>query len=305
VATFASLKINKLGNYTLTANTADASLPAVQSSPFSIGLGDLSITFSVPPKDTIKDQPINGGDVEVTVKDGQGNVVPDGTEVDVSIGTDPTGVANLSGTSTGCTAAAETVCALTSGGVATFSDLAIDTTSSGFQLQAVTSGLQPVDLGPVLSDPFAITNTDTSCGKDGNPPCTAEFDPDHTISAPPGTTLIIETNQLDCPPFQGLAGTVTIIPDPDLSPGTVTPVQFTDAVQLGFEVPFPFCKAPTDGVDSVGHLVPLCNEIPDGLDQPDGSVSCVTESVEMIGGSQGLLHSVLYVNEFDPPAGKH
>jgi hypothetical protein len=312
IATFSGLAVGPtVGDYTMTASDAAASL-TTDPAPFSITLGELSIAFSEQPTDTIHDEPIrsiNDGDVEVTVEDAFGNPAPDATQVDMSIGTDPTDSASLSGTSTGCTPPMGNVCALTSGGVATFSDLAIDTTSSGYQLEAAVSGL-----GSVLSGTFAITNTDSSCGKDGNPPCTAEFDPDHTVSAPPGTTLIIETNQLFCEDFEGLgiAGTVTIIHDPDLPMGTITPVQFTDSITLPVAGPFPFCKSPTPGAEDpeiTGHLAPLCNTIEDGLDKQlpvslDGQ-ACVTQSVELIGGDQAILHSVLYVNEFDPPRGKH
>jgi hypothetical protein len=301
IATFSGLTVGTVvGDYTMTASDAAASLTTAPAS-FSITLGELSIAFSVPPTDTIHDQPINDGDVEVTVEDGFGNPAPNGTQVDMSIGTDPTGSASLSGTSTGCTPPVGSVCALTSGGVATFSDLAIDTTSSGYQLEAAVSGL-----GSLLSGTFAITNTDSSCD-----PCEAEFSPGHTVSAPPGTTLIIETNQLFCEGFegQGIAGTVTIIPDLELPEGTVTPVQFTDSITLPFGGPFPFCKAPSppNPDPEFGHLVPLCNEEGVvGLDtDPLEGVSCVTQSVELLGGSQALLHSVLYVNEFDPPKGKH
>ncbi len=303
IAMFSGLTVGPtVGAYTMTASDAAASLTTAPAS-FSITLGTLSISFSIPPTDTILDQPINDGDVEVTVEDGFGNPAPDGTQVDISIGTDPSGSASLSGTSTGCIPPPGNVCALTSGGVATFSDLAIDTTSSGYQLEAGVTGL-----GSEPSGPFNITNTDSSCN-----PCEAEFSPGHTVSAPPGTTLIIETNQLFCEGFagEGIAGTVTIIHDPDLPMGTVTPVQFTDSITLPFDGPFPFCKAPTppNPDPEFGHLVPLCNTIDDGLDQQqpvslDGQ-ACVTQSVELIGGSQAILHSVLYVNEFDPPKGKH
>ena len=60
--------------------------------------------------------------------------------------------------------------------------------------------------------------------------------------------LVIETNQLECPGFEGrrgIAGTVTIIPDLDIPEGPVTPVEFTDSITLPFDGPFPFCKAPT------------------------------------------------------------
>jgi hypothetical protein len=53
--------------------------------------------------------------------------------------------------------------------------------------------------------------------------------------------------------------------------------------------------------------VPLCNEEGViGLDQDaDDGVSCVIQSVVPVGGGDAILHSTLYVNEFDPPKGKH
>ena len=232
---------------------------------------------------TLKTQPIAGefgGGVEVTVEDVDGNLVADGTLVTMSIGVDPSGSAELGGTKTQGTVF----------GVATFTDLTIDTTSSGFTLHAV-AGAASAD-----SDEFAITNTDSSCTD-----CTATFPNGSTVSAPAGTILVIETNQLDCSGVTNdIAGTVTIIPT-----GTgVIVVEFIDTIDLPVGGPVPFCKTSGPPEDESVHTVPLCASIPDGFDRPDGTEPCVTESVEFTGPTDttATLRSRLYMDSFDPRA---
>jgi hypothetical protein len=248
-----------------------------------------SVTFTTEPTNTLVNDCINNlgcpatpsGAVTVEVEDAFGNHVADGTNVTMSIGTDPTGVATLGGTLT----------QPTSGGFASFPDLTIDTTSSGYDLHAV-SGAASGD-----SAEFAITNTNTSCGGEGEPACTATFpNGTSTVSAPPGTELIIETNQLECSGVQDeIAGTVTINP----SGSGVIQVQFTDTIPLPVSGPFPFCKSPPEPPATV----PLCSTIPNGFNQDPNGVPCLTEQVEFTGSlTEAILHSVLFMDSTDPHA---
>jgi len=226
------------------------------------------------------------------VKDSFGNHVKDSTSVTIGIGTNPPGNGTISGTLT----------KPTFNGVASFIDLKINTTSSGYTLHAIWDGHATV-FGD--SGAFAITNTNSSCGGQNQPACTATFPgggPDglpSSVSAPAGTTLIVETNQLQCSGVQNpIAGTVTIIP----SGNGVVPVQFTDTIPLPVAGPYPFCKTPP--APAVG-TVPLCSTV-NGLNQdPIHGVVCVTESVEFTSSqTTAILHSVLYIDPTDP-AGKH
>ncbi len=287
VATFSGPDLSvttPAGPYTKTASDAAASL-TTDPADFSVTAGSPAISFTKQPTDTLVNQAIagqGGGGVEVTLEDTFGNPVPDGTSVAMSLGVDPTGVAILGGTLT------ET----TSSGVATFSDLTIDTTSSGYQLQATSGSLQ------VDSDVFAITNTDGSCTTD----CTATFpNGTSTVSAPAGTTLIIETNQLDCSGVETpIAGTVTIIPaDPNTTAGV--PIVFDDTIGFPIQGFFPFCKTP-----NTTETVPSCDNLPagEGLNESGGTVACVEETIVLHGSNPPTLHSVLWIDGSDP-IGKH
>jgi hypothetical protein len=221
-----------------------------------------------------------GGPVEVYVTDSCSDPVADGTNVTISIGTDPTGVATLNGVHLG------TETQTTSSGVATFADVAVAPTSSGYTLHAA-AGSAAAD-----SDTFDVTNTLPACTTD----CTATFpNGTSTVTAPSGTVLIIETNQLQCSAVQNpIAGTVTIIPPNDTDPIAAT---FEDKIPLPVAGPYPFCKTPPDPPAAV----PLCNTIQDGFDQPGGSEACLKESVEFTGDPDfATLHSILYLNAGDP-----
>lgn len=140
--------------------------------------------------------------VSVRVSDGTNGI--EGVPVTLSIGTNPAG-GILAGPGV---VQGEVTVDTGSDGVATFSGLSIgpneSVTSSGYQL------LASIDSGTVLSDAFAISNTiAANCD-----PCTATFDGGSTITAPGGTTLIIENNDSSfCSTISNvIAGTVTIIP---------------------------------------------------------------------------------------------
>ena len=190
-----------------------------------------SVTFTSQPTNTLVNDCINNpgcpatptGAVTVEVKDVNGNHVADGTNVTMTIGVDPTGPPSpLGGTLTKTTSA----------GFASFPDLKISTTSSGYVLHAV-SGAASGD-----SATFAITNTNTACGGQNEPACTATFpNGTSTVTAPAGTELIIETNQLQCSGVQNpIAGTVTINPP---TGSAVIQVLFTDQTGFPIQAPFP------------------------------------------------------------------
>ena len=259
-----------------------------------------SVMFQAQPTDTVIGSCIDssdctGGGVKVFVADAYGNPVP-GANVVLTIGTDPTGVAALHGgecTSNSCTQSTD------ASGVATFSDLLLGPTSSGYELEATVTGVAPVE-----SDPFAITNTGPDCGEGGNPLCKATFsNGTGTVTAPPGTVLIIQSQQLDCssdanPVDDPIAGTVTIIPSGDAP----IAVDFDDSVSIPVS-PQPFCK--TIGTEGETEDVPFCQSVyPNGLDQPGGNEACLDQSVEFNGPDAATLQSVLYMDSADPTA-KH
>jgi uncharacterized repeat protein (TIGR01451 family) len=278
---------------TITNNLVTVSLngeTAATAGPASVSVvpgPPATLTFTTQPANTLVDDCINrldcqgSGGVVVQVEDALGNAVVDGTNVTMSLGVDPTGVATLGGTLTQGT----------SGGTATFSDLTIDTTSSGYVLHAETTGSVSAD-----SDEFAITNTNASCGGAGEPACTATFPGGGTVSAPAGTELIIETNSLECSGVQDeIAGTVTINP----SGSGVIQVEFTDTIPLPVAGPFPFCKSPPEPPATV----PLCNTIPNGFNQDPDGVPCLVEQVEFTGSlTEAILHSTLFMDSTDPHA---
>ena len=110
-----------------------------------------------------------------------GNHVADGTNVTMSIAwTRPDRPATLDGTLT----------KTTSGGFASFPDLKIDTTSSGYELHATSGAI------PAATAPNSPSRTRTRPAGGRKPACTRHSPADTTVSAPAGTELIIETNQL-------------------------------------------------------------------------------------------------------------
>ena len=236
------------------------------------------VAFSQQPVDTL--QGTTMAPVKVSVTDNSANPVS-GINVTLSLGTDPTGTATLSGTLTESTDGS---------GVATFSDLNIDNSSSGYQLRASV-----VSVSPVLSDTFAITSTSSDCTD-----CTATFPSGGTVSGPPGTTLIIETNQLDCDSVSNpIAGTVTIIPPDGSGP---TQIVFDDTVSFPITGSYPFCKSPD--LNTPGANVVDCDSIPNGLNQNDGTVPCVQQSIILHGSNPPTLHTILWIEGTDP-VGKH
>jgi hypothetical protein len=275
--------------FSLTNTTAN---PSSVNTTVSCGPGPpASVTFTTEPTNTLVNDCINNldcpatptGAVEVEVEDVNGNHVADGTNVTMSIGVDPSGPPSpLGGTLTQST----------TGGFASFSDLTIDTTSSGYVLHA-QSGAASGD-----SATFAITNTNTACGGEGQPACTATFpNGTSTVTAPAGTELIIETNQLECDGVETpIAGTVTINPS-----GTgVIQVEFTDQSTFPILAPFPFCKSPPEPPATL----PLCNTIDNGFDQNLDGVPCIEQTFVPGVFPAVTINSTLWMDSSDPHA-KH
>ena len=129
VARFADLRIDRTGDYTLVATAPG--LPAATSTWFGVVPGPATrLVFTAQPTLTQAGSPIAPA-VVATAQDSLGNTAPSfaGT-ITVVLDANP-GNATLSGT---------TVVAAV-GGVATFSNLRLDRTASGFTLRATASGL--------------------------------------------------------------------------------------------------------------------------------------------------------------------
>ena len=130
VATFAGCKIDKAGTgYTLTATAAG--LTSAVSNAFDVALGPAAkVVYTQQPTAVVAGSLISPA-VVVTVQDAGGNTVTSSSAtVTIAIGTNPGG-GTLSGT----------VSVAASGGVATFADLSINKTGTGYTLVASSSGL--------------------------------------------------------------------------------------------------------------------------------------------------------------------
>src|SRR2546422_10615613 len=141
VAPFSAIDIDKSGTgYRLSATATG--LAGTTSSSFTITAGSAAqLGFTTQPSSTTAEAAITPA-VQVTARDALGNTVPGFTgAVAVTIGANPAG-GTLSGTTTVAAVA----------GVATFSNLAVDQSGSGYTLTAAASGLTGA-----TSAPFTIT----------------------------------------------------------------------------------------------------------------------------------------------------
>src|SRR5207302_1710882 len=142
IATFSNLVLDTAGNYTTRA-TAVGGISGPPSSSFTIGaLGTDHLGFSVQPDSSMAGQAISPS-VQVQVLDKYGNLLTadNSDQVSRATGNHPGG-GSLDGTTT----------VTVSGGVATFSDLAVHVVGTGYTLKATFTGL-PV----VTSSTFTIT----------------------------------------------------------------------------------------------------------------------------------------------------
>ncbi len=129
VASFADLSIDKIGSgYTLTASATG--FAGAASAGFDVNAAATKLAFIVQPSVTVAGQAISPG-VQVAVQDGAGNTVTTAsTVITITMGANANG-ATLSGTTIRSAV----------NGVATFSDLSIDSVRSGYTLTATAAGL--------------------------------------------------------------------------------------------------------------------------------------------------------------------
>jgi hypothetical protein len=149
VATFSNLNIDKAGSgYTLQATATGASAGA--SNSFDVAAGTASVlAFTVQPASTTAGAAISPP-IIVAAQDGLGNTVPSFTgDITMAIGTNGGTPAPgaLSGTAT-VTATA---------GVATFSNLSIDRSGTGYTLKATAGGLADATSGTFDINPGTAT----------------------------------------------------------------------------------------------------------------------------------------------------
>ena len=295
IATFsaANLTVTTLaGPYTMTAS--GGGLTTSPAASFNITAGDPIVTFTQQPTNTLissanalVSNPIGpGGSVAVQAKDQYGNPVAGNVTLSFAVGGNPTGATLNNGS-----------LALTNGS-AVFTNLTISRatlpspTSSGYRLHADVNGIG-VDSNALG---FAIANTlPSSCT---NTDCTAAFPNGGTVTAPSGTTLIIENNDVvTCANgvASPLAGTVTIVP-PAAAGNNNIDVTFVDTNASGNLVPVP----------GPGALYPFCK----GLTNPTGEqilTSCSGTNPAPCVKSQALelgpyiLTTVITLNNEDPP----
>src|SRR6266702_2694966 len=146
VATFGDLTVSKTGTgYWLTGSSTG--LARAASSAFEVTAGAATqLVFGTQPGTTVADHNITPA-VKVRALDALGNLVPSFTgSVSIATGTNPGG-----GTFSGTTPVAAIV------GVATFYDLSLNKTGTGYTLTASGSGFAPVTSAPFEITPGAAT----------------------------------------------------------------------------------------------------------------------------------------------------
>jgi hypothetical protein len=161
IATFGNLSLDRAGTgYTLTA--ADGGLSPAISTGFTVTPGPASrLIFISPPVNAQAGQPLSPA-VQVAVEDALGNVVTsNGSPVTLALAANP-GNATLGGT--------RTVAA--NQGVASFSDLSLNRTGSGYTLTAavgalpaITSGAFNVTPGAAAQLVFTVPPSDVQAGQ--------------------------------------------------------------------------------------------------------------------------------------------
>ena len=207
-ASFNDINIDLAGvGYTLDATAAG--LTTATSSAFNISQVPTQLIITQQPVDTEYNQSITPA-ITVEIQDASGNLVSASTDnVTVSFGTDPSaGTATLGGTLT--------VAAV--GGIATFSDINIDTVNTGYTLSfssgsltAATSNTFDILTGTATQLVFTQEPTDALAGDNINPAITIELrDASNNIvsSETSNVTLAIGTD-----PSSGsatLGGTLTV-----------------------------------------------------------------------------------------------
>jgi autotransporter-associated beta strand protein len=206
VATFSTLSINKVGTgYTLTA--ADGTLTGATSSAFNILVGTASkLVFAVQPGNATAGSTIAPA-VQVAVTDASGNVVTsNSSSVTVAVGSNAGG---------GTLGGMATVAA--SSGLATFSNLSINKSGSGYTLTAADGALTPgtstafnIVAGPV--DHLGVTANPTS------------------VTAGAGFLLTVTAQDVLNNPTSGYNGTVHFSSADPLAPSPASNTTISDGV---------------------------------------------------------------------------
>ena len=185
VATFSNLSINNMGTgYTLAASTSG--LTSASSTAFNVVGPPSKLAFTVQPGNVAAGGSITPA-ITVSIEDAAGNVVPTATnQVTIAIGTNPS-----SGTLSG-TASVNGVA-----GVATFSNLSINKTGTGYTLTASASGLTGgtssafnVTAGAAAKLAFAVQPSNATAGVAISPAVQV------TIQDAQGNTVTSATNQV-------------------------------------------------------------------------------------------------------------
>ena len=249
VATFSNLSIDKVGTgYALFASTSG--LTGAASASFNISFAAAAkLAFSVQPSNVTAAASITPA-VQVTVQDAQGNTVTNATNsIAMAIGTNPGG-----GTLSGTTPVAAVA------GVATFANLSINKSGTGYTLAASSTGLtsgtsstfnvtagtatqlawtqQPtaVAAGATMSPAVTVTVEDAQ----GNAVTTASGTVTLALTVPGGATLTgggAATVTSGVATFSGLSvnkvGTYTFTPTTTVSGVTTLPASGSFAVSAG------------------------------------------------------------------------
>ncbi len=206
VATFSNLSINKTGTgYTLAAS--DGALTGATSSAFNITVGATTqVAFVQQPSNAVAGAAISPS-VTVAIQDANGNTVTTNTStVTLAIGTNP-GSGTLGGT----------VSVAAVAGVATFSNLSINKTGTGYTLAAsdgaltgATSGAFNITAGAATKLAFVQQPSNALAGAAISPSVTVAIQDasGNTVTTNTSTvTLAIGTN----PPGNGtLSGTISV-----------------------------------------------------------------------------------------------
>jgi hypothetical protein len=286
-------------DFTLKPST---SFPSVQISATSAQ----NIQFTAQPQDTVVNGSINGGSsvskgsggVKVKATDSCANPVQ-GASVSMAISTFGDSAANLTGNSPQTTGA---------DGVATFSGLKIDRSSSGYALRASVGGSW------VDSQSFDIVSALVACA---GGTCTASADSPTTdssitVDAGGGTgtlELIYESQPLACGgEISNPVGGLTTIEPPA---GATLPVvaTFDDTIHADADHhlrdSYPVCKTVEQGGVTTTEIVPFCSDISNGLDRypadPNALEPCIQEQeIELHGSQPPTLHTVMLMTSTDP-----
>jgi hypothetical protein len=263
------------------------------SSTVSAGGGGVqlpsSIQFSAQPSDTQVNDLITPA-VQVTVTDAC-NAPVSGIAVTMSLGTNPGEAGTLSSVSNMLTQT-------TDNGVATFGDLSINKSSSGYKLKATAGSLT------ATSAAFDVTSFSVDCN--GGPchtdtPVTSGTS-SVSVNADGGIgtlSVTFESVPLGCPDFgtnQAVGGTVTIDPPQGSPPPDSITVTFDDTINTypPFQDSYPVCKTVESQTGTTTEIVPFCDATP--------VPPCITEQTISFhgGGQKPTLHTVMLITQTDP-----